>query len=343
MAPEIFEGKFKFESASKADVYALGVLINEFLDEKHPYSGILTDSSKYDDLKNRVIKGEEPGKNRPSLTSGPGVMKDLIKSCWKSDLNARPSLKDIYLQKPWDQAKISSSAASDKNTGQLLELFNAHTKTVRFSQFVKKCSDVLSESSRLFLADDYEGPFDGPYIRTLIVALDLTKGTDNVSEDSVRRLLSWVYKARKNEILDLIYSFFTKDYFFGTMDDNEAKDIISRSPKAGTYLVRWSNAVGSFVIDYIPKKKKGQLEHESVNLQIPSIMDLETTLAKTLSELSLSKESIVGNRPVKLVTLKIKEKFVSSAQSGYLADVGGGPAKADLSSSNTESHYDFIL
>jgi len=72
-------------------------------------------------------------------------------------------------------------------------------------------------------------------------------------------------------------------------------------------------------------------------------MDLETTLAKTLSELSLSKESIVGNRPVKLVTLKIKEKFVSSVISGYLSDPTGGTApKADLSSS-TESHYDFIL
>jgi len=177
------------------------------------------------------------------------------------------------------------------------------------------------------------------------VALDLAKGTEQVSEDSVRRLLTWVHKARKNEILDHLYSFFTKDYFFGILDDNTAKEALSKSAKAGTYLVRWSNQAGTFVLDYIPKKKKGaEMIIESMHLGVASIIDLESSLSKTLTELSLSKESIVGNRPERLVSLKIKERFVSSDFSGYQMDVTKkGQPKADLGATSTESHYEFIL
>jgi hypothetical protein len=196
------------------------------------------------------------------------------------------------------------------------------------------------------LASD-EGPFDGPFIRTLIVALDLAKGTEQVTEEAVRRLLTWVHKARKNEILDHLYGFLTKDFFFGIMDDASAKDLLSKSSKAGTYLVRWSNQAGTFVLDYIPKKKKGSdMMIESMHLGVASFIDLESCLAKTLSELSLSKESIVGNRPERLVALKIKEKYVSSDKSGYSMDAGLAGAKeskADLGASSTESHYEFIL
>jgi len=299
-----------------------------------------------EDLSNRVTKGEDPGKNRPLLAHATSTLKDMIKTCWKGDIQERPSFKELRHKKPWEQARVTSSAAGDKNTAQLVELFK-HAKTVRFGTFVKKCADVLSESNRLFLRDEFSGPFDSPYVRTLIVALGIPKGTENISEESVRRLLNWVHKARKNEILDLLYSFFTKDYFFGIMEDNEIRELLSRSPKAGTYCVRWSNQAGTFVLDHIPKKKKGdksgELGIESLHLNVASISDLESSLSKTLNELSLSKESICGNRPAILVSLKIKETFITSSSTSYQSDTGYNEKRADLSQFGTVSHYEFIL
>jgi len=343
MAPEILMGAFDLQNGAKADMYAFAVLVNEFLDERLPYTSVIGEKDKFGSFIDRVKAGEEPGKNRPVMAHGPSALKDMIKSCWKTKLEERPTFKDLRQQKPWEAAKVSSSAAGDKNTAQLVELFT-HNKTISFSGFVKKFANILSETSRLFLKSE-EGPFDGVYIRTLIVALDLAKGTEQVTEESVRRLLTWVTKSRKNEILDFLYSFFTKDYFFGIIDDNSAKEYLSKSAKAGIYLVRWSNQAGTFVLDYIPKKKKGaEMMIESMHLGVASIIDLESSLSKTLSELSLSKESIVGNRPERLVSLKIKEKFVASDFSGYLMDVGKkSQQKADLGGASTESHYEFIL
>jgi hypothetical protein len=61
------------------------------MDEKHPYTGMITDKSKLDELKKKVTSGEEPMKNRPGLAKGPTVIKDLIKACWKTE-KKRPSI-----------------------------------------------------------------------------------------------------------------------------------------------------------------------------------------------------------------------------------------------------------
>jgi len=359
MAPEILDGKFDITTGAKADVYAFGILVNEILDEKIPYigTGILNDKSKFDDLKAKVLKGEEGGKHRPVLANGPSVLKDLIKNCWKADLKERPTFKHLQQTKPWDEAKKSSAAASDKNIQTLLELFN-NNKSVKFGAFSKKCSEVLSEHVRLFLNDENEGPFEGIYIRTLIVALELTSGRDAVTEDSVRRLLSWVAKSKKNEILDLLYSFFNKDFFFGFLTDEQVRDKFINA-KSGSYLVRWSNVKGSFVLDYIPKKKKkdgkpkekAETVIESLPLHsVTSIQELETALAKHLNDLGINdKENVLKNRPAVLQALKIKEKYITSDYSGYHQEKGGGVnpsglARVDLSGVGaTVSHYEFIL
>jgi len=77
---------------------------------------------------------------------------------------------------------------------------------------------------------------------------------------------------------------------------------------------------------------------------VASISDLESSLSKTLNELSLSKESICGNRPAILVSLKIKETFVTSSSTSYQSDtIYEQNNRADLSQFGTVSHYEFIL
>jgi len=173
----------------------------------------------------------------------------------------------------------------------------------------------------------------------------LPKGTDEVTEESVRRMINWINKARKNEYLDLLYSLFTKEYFFGIMEDSS--DIFGKSPKAGTYLIRWSNQHGMFYLDYIPKKSKkggGEVtEVQALPLKAVSINELEQCIPTTLAGLGIAKESVAGNRPVKLATLKIKEKWLtgdSSYQFNNSQDTTG--FAADLSRGQ-QCHYNFIF
>jgi hypothetical protein len=240
-----------------------------------------------------------------------------------------------------------------------LELFSAHTKNVKFGTFAKKFGEVLSESNRLFMSDEIEGPFDSQYIRVLVEALNLESGRHSVNEDTVRRLLNWVSKSKKNEILDLLYGFLTKDYFFGFMEDDEVKQTFSKEKvKPGSYIVRWSNSVGAFVLDYIPKKKEAKKKEskESKDVHIESmplreaisIQDLESSLTKVLTDLSLEKGAHLSFRSEKLKALKIKEKYVTSDYSGYHNDNSansslGATRQADLSGGTTVSHYEFIL
>jgi serine/threonine protein kinase len=343
MSPEILKSEFDLSKADKADVYAFAILVNEFLDEKQPYFGILSQKSKMTDLIGKVTKGEEPGKNRPVLVQIPELM-EMIKSCWKTDPNARPTFKELRKSEPWNTAKVTA-ANTDKNLSKILEEFKGK-KTVKFSKFVRLCSEVFSEPQRLFLEKD-DGPFDAPFIRTLMAVLDLAKGTDEVSEESVRRMINWINKARKNEYLDLLYSLFTKEYFFGIMEDSS--EIFGKSPKAGTYLIRWSNQHGMFYLDYIPKKSKkggGEVtEVQALPLKAVSINELEQCIPTTLAGLGINKESVAGNRPVKLATLKIKEKWLTG-DNAYQTAMNSNPAATGLSADLSRGqmcHYNFIF
>jgi len=180
-----------------------------------------------------------------------------------------------------------------------------------------------------------------------MAVLDLAKGTDEVSEESVRRMINWINKARKNEYLDLLYSLFTKEYFFGIMEDSS--EIFGKSPKAGTYLIRWSNQHGMFYLDYIPKKSKkggsGEVtEVQALPLKAVSINELEQCIPTTLAGLGIAKESVAGNRPVKLATLKIKEKWLTgdNAYQSAMNNVEATGLAADLSRGQ-QCHYNFIF
>jgi serine/threonine protein kinase len=345
MAPEILKGEFDLNQADKADVYAFGILVNEFLDEKQPYFGLLSQKAKMSDLIAKVTKGEEQKQHRPALAQIPELM-EMIKDCWRSDPSARPTFSALKKSEPWNIAKITA-ANTDKSLTKILEEFvdkDKNKKPVKFSKFVRVCSEQFSEPQRLFLEKD-DGPFDAPYIRTLLAVLDLPKGTEEVPEENVRRMITWIGKARKNEYLDLLYSLFTKEYFFGIMEDSS--EVFGKSPKAGTFLVRWSNQNGMFFLDYIPKKKDkkgGEVtEVQALPLKVVSINDLEQCLPTTLAGLGISKESAAGNRPVRLVTLKIKERWLTGDNAYQTAMNPGATGLAADLSRGQQCHYNFIF
>jgi hypothetical protein len=266
MAPEVLLGNFEMKTyGDRADVYSFGILVNEFLDESPPYMKILNDKNKINDLITRVTTGAESGKNRPKLTSGIKILKEMIQKCWQLEPQNRPSFQKLKEDKPWDQARTASSNIH-KNMVEILDLFSKDVKTVKFPEVLKKFAEVLGESNKLSIKDE-NGPFDGHYIRTLMAALGIGKGTDPVTLESVRRVINWLSSnVQKKEVLDILYKVFTENYFFGLMEEEQAKEVLSKSGKEGSYLIRWSNQSGQFILDYIPKKQKKKRKRKTTRV-----------------------------------------------------------------------------
>jgi len=169
----------------------------------------------------------------------------------------------------------------------------------------------------------------------------------------VQRMIKWLQGVRACECLDNLYRLYTKDYFFGIMEQEKSEEIFGLSQRVpNSYLVRWSETKESFFLDYLPKEKeKGDKSGdkaviESVDLKVNIIKDLENRLQEVLGSRNLKKGKVAGNRPAQLETLKITEKWLASdskygrvgsdvpdSATGFTADTFRGNL----------SHYDFII
>ncbi|OHT09665.1 hypothetical protein TRFO_21385 [Tritrichomonas foetus] len=105
MAPEVISGD---EYTYSADVYSYGILINELFSAKKPFS----DAPTLFALFNRVLDNQ-----RPEITSNtPPQFASLIKDCWCSEPNKRPSFdqiverlqRDDFILDGIDQKDVSS-------------------------------------------------------------------------------------------------------------------------------------------------------------------------------------------------------------------------------------------
>jgi len=186
----------------------------------------------------------------------------MIQKCWHLDYHVRPTFLSLQKEKPWDEAKLAlTKFTQDLKEKLMLHLFKGEGKTVPFGKFLRVLSKYLSEYKRLYLIDDIDGPFNStPYLRTLIQAFNLSTGREHISKESVLLFLSWVSLTKKGNLRSNLLFIHLGFFFFGIMEQEEAFKIHSKSPKYGTYCIRWSNNQGSFVLDYIPKKKKNSLE-----------------------------------------------------------------------------------
>lgn len=83
MAPEIHQGKPYNE---KADIFALGVVINEMISRRLPFDGQLLG-----DVRTQILAGQ-----RPDIPlSCPKGLSDLVKQCWHEDQTQRPTAVKI--------------------------------------------------------------------------------------------------------------------------------------------------------------------------------------------------------------------------------------------------------
>ncbi|KAK3279811.1 hypothetical protein CYMTET_12324 [Cymbomonas tetramitiformis] len=83
MAPELHAGKAYNE---KVDVYAFGIMLNEFISRIVPWN-----YTPIADIKEGVMAGE-----RPDIPlSCPRAMKNLIQDCWHQESSRRPSFAEI--------------------------------------------------------------------------------------------------------------------------------------------------------------------------------------------------------------------------------------------------------
>ena len=84
MAPEIFQGQ-KYTKAS--DIYSYGMIMWEFMTGRRPFWDRVHDT----ELIIEICDGLRP----PIVTNAPEGYVDLMKECWNSDPNKRPTAEDV--------------------------------------------------------------------------------------------------------------------------------------------------------------------------------------------------------------------------------------------------------
>jgi serine/threonine protein kinase len=86
MAPEVLCGH---QYTKAADIYSFGIIMNEFLSEEIPYNDIPHDEF----LVIIICKGlrSKISKDVPKLLS------DLIVKCWDTEIESRPTTKELHL------------------------------------------------------------------------------------------------------------------------------------------------------------------------------------------------------------------------------------------------------
>src|SRR5215475_12096446 len=85
MVPEIFQGQ-KYTTAS--DIYSFGMIMWEFMTARRPF----WDRNHNTDLIIDICDGIRP----PIVTNAPEGYIELMRKCWHSDPNQRPTASDLY-------------------------------------------------------------------------------------------------------------------------------------------------------------------------------------------------------------------------------------------------------
>jgi serine/threonine protein kinase len=92
MAPEVLHG---FQYTKAADIYSFGIIMNEFISEEIPHSGIPHDHN----LTVNICQGLRPkiSEDTPKLLAG------LIMKCWDAKPENRPTSKELFqILKKWN-------------------------------------------------------------------------------------------------------------------------------------------------------------------------------------------------------------------------------------------------
>jgi serine/threonine protein kinase len=118
MAPEIFLGR-KYTEAS--DIYSFGMIMWEFMTGRRPF----WDEDHNIELIIRICDGLRP----PIVTNAPELYVELMKECWNSDPNKRPSAADLE-DKIWEIYKSEQKNYNNKNPTKIIQSSDIGPATV---------------------------------------------------------------------------------------------------------------------------------------------------------------------------------------------------------------------
>jgi len=317
-------------------------MINEILDERTPYTGVLKEPT-FNSLKEAVGGGEEPGKNRPRLPNANALVPQLfttyICECWALDPEKRPTFSKMCSgETPWDKAAEKRSASSEAKYKKLFELFKDDKKEATFKQFAKALANALDLEGQINInnANHY-------HTRGLQAMMGVENiGQGMVTRETVERFIQWF--GGEQQVLPYIYSICCKKWFFGGIDQEKAKEILSRpiNNDPGTFLVRWEHA---WRISWIDKKDKAVVADELVS---PAL----TLDKQQVSKLIPAVENFIKERKLKnpatgrallISGVEIKENFITGGSGGCYATEATPDAGNSDTASQSSKHYNFLL
>jgi len=91
MAPELLVYELTTKYGYCSDVYSFGIILFELIYEEEPYEKGYSFAKK-----KKVISGEQRPSSKKKISSEYDGLVEIMENSWDSDLEKRPSFKDIF-------------------------------------------------------------------------------------------------------------------------------------------------------------------------------------------------------------------------------------------------------
>jgi len=247
----------------------------------------------------------------------------------------------MFPDTPWDKAAEKRSANSEAKYKKLFELYKDEKKEVSFKAFTKALASALDLEGQIVANNANHYHTRG--LQAMMGVENIGQGT--VARESVERFIQWF--GGEQQVLPYIYTICCKRWFFGVLDLERAREILSRSTnnEPGTFLVRWDY---SWRITWIDKKDKAVVADELVS---PTLMLDKQQVSKLIPLVeNFIKEKKLKNpatgRSLLISGVEIKENFVTGGAGGCYQtgpDASSGDSGSTPDAPSNSKHYNFLL
>jgi len=191
------------------DVYSFGILVNEVVSEKKPFSENLTVEDLFEKI---VTKKERP--NIPKEYLDRSSMGNLMISCWDNDPTKRITFANI-LDANGLMVKIKKSIPQIHN---LSERFRT-----KLNKKIKEGNDIEFKTFREKFESVYGKENADKALSFIKILLNITEHQQKVTKKDAECICDWLIGADPKWILEGFKGSFFFQYFFGFKNHDEIK------------------------------------------------------------------------------------------------------------------------
>jgi len=181
----------------------------------------------------------------------------MIKSCWKSDPDKRPSFTEIEKHTPW-LSDYTQNVKKIVTMESLMNIFerNSSEQPVSFAAFADHLRTTYKLPTYNFSSSTSVDPKDiNNRILATLLQVNISAEKKEVTYEKAKVFGKWFSKISGKELLKYMDGICSKPWFFGVYSEKQTNDLFKVSKlKSGLFMVRWDIPKNCFVLNYLKKK-----------------------------------------------------------------------------------------